>query len=76
VATTPRNGGGRQAPADEAICQVMLLYNGSLVIGADTDPRQLPQNSLVINGNVRIEGCLRIGDATYGTCLPAAATER
>jgi len=45
VATTPRNGGGRQAPADEAICQVMLLYNGSLVIGADTDPRQLPQNS-------------------------------
>ncbi len=73
VATTPRNDGGRLAPADEAICHVMLLYDGSFVIGADTDPRQLPPYSLVINGNVRIEGCLRIGDVTYGTCLSTAA---
>jgi hypothetical protein len=76
VSTTPRNGGGRRAPADEAICHVMLLYDGSLVIGADTDPRQLPHYSLVINGDVRIEGCLRLGDVTYGTCLSSAAPER
>ena len=73
VATAPRNDRGRLAPADEAICHVMLLYDGSFVIGADTDPRQLPPYSLVINGNVRIEGCLRIGDVTYGTCLSTAA---
>ena len=71
AASTPRNGGGRQAPADEAICHVMLLYDGALVVGADTDPQQLPRNSLVIMGNVAIEGCLRVGGAEYGTCLPA-----
>lgn len=72
TASYPRNGAGRQAPADEAICHVMLLYNGTLVVGADTDPQQLPPYSLVVKGNLQIEGCLRVGDATFGTCLPSA----
>jgi hypothetical protein len=71
AASMPRNGGGRVAPPDEAICHVMLLYDGSLIVGADTDPQQLPRYSLVIMGNVAIEGCLRVRDAEYGTCLPA-----
>jgi hypothetical protein len=71
-ASYPRNGAGRQATADEAICHVMLLYNGTIVIGADTDPQQLPPHSLIIQGNVEIEGCLKIGDVVYGTCLPSA----
>ena len=71
----PRNGGGRPSPADEAICHVMLLYNGTLVIGADTDPRQLPPYSLVIRGNLNIEGCLKVGDTVFGTCLPAEGGE-
>jgi hypothetical protein len=73
--STPRNGGGRVAPADEAICHVMLLYDGSLVVGADTDPKQLPRYSLVVMGNLAIEGCLRVGDAVYGTCLPSSDSE-
>ncbi len=68
----PRNGQGRAAAADDAVCHVMLLHNGTLVIGADTDPAQLPAHSLVIMGNVEIQGCLKIGDVTYGTCQPAA----
>jgi hypothetical protein len=72
AANFPRNSLGRQAPADEAICHVMLLYNGTLVVGADTDPQQLPPYSLVVKGNLQIEGCLRVGDATFGTCLPSA----
>ena len=73
VPNYPRNGSGRQATADEAICHVMLLYNGTLVVGADTDPQQLPPYSLVVKGNLQIEGCLRVGDATFGTCLPSPA---
>ena len=73
--TVPRNGGGRQAAADDAICHVMLLHNGTLVIGADTDPQQLPPYSLVVRGNLEIEGCLRVGDTVYGTCLPAGHVE-
>jgi hypothetical protein len=73
VANYPRNGLGRQAAADEAICHVMLLYTGTLVVGADTDPQQLPPYSLVVKGNLQIEGCLRVGDATFGTCLPSVA---
>jgi hypothetical protein len=72
----PRNGAGRQAPADEAICHVMLLNNGTLVIGADTDPLQLPPYSVVVKGNLQIEGCLRVGDETFGTCVPTAALGR
>jgi hypothetical protein len=76
VPSHPRNGAGRQAPADEAICHVMLLYNGTVVIGADTDPLQLPPFSLVVKGNLEIEGCLRVGKETFGTCVPAAVPER
>jgi len=75
VPSAPRNGGGRQAPADEAICHVMLLHDGSLVVSADTDPQQLPRYSLVVMGNLAIEGCLRVGDAVYGTCLPSSESE-
>jgi len=70
MASYPRNGAGRQAAADEAICHVMLLYNGTLVVGADTDPQQLPPYSLVVKGNLQIEGCLRVGESTFGTCVP------
>jgi len=70
--SVPRNGGGRQANADEAICHVMLLYNGTLVVGADTDPNQLPPYSLVIRGNLEVQGCLKVGETVYGTCLPSA----
>ena len=76
VPSYPRNGLGRQAPADEAICHVMLLYNGTVVIGADTDPLQLPPFSLVVKGNLEIEGCLRVGKETFGTCVPTAVPER
>jgi hypothetical protein len=76
VPSAPRNGGGRVAPADEAICHVMLLSDGSLVVGADTDPQQLPRYSLVVMGNLAIEGCLRVGDAVYGTCLPSGESGR
>jgi hypothetical protein len=76
VPSAPRNGGGRVAPADEAICHVMLLHDGSLVVGADTDPRQLPRYSLVVMGNLQIEGCLRVGDAVYGTCVPTGESGR
>jgi hypothetical protein len=72
VPNYPRNGAGRQAAADEAVCHVMLLYNGTLVVGADTDPQQLPPYSLVVKGNLQIEGCLRVGDAIFGTCLPSS----
>jgi len=71
----PRNGAGREAAADEAICHVMLLYNGTVVIGADTDPQQLPPYSLVIKGNLEIEGCLKIGGVTYGKCLPSVTSD-
>ena len=72
----PRNAAGRQAAADEAVCHVMLLYNGTLVVGADTDPQQLPPYSLVVKGNLQIEGCLRVGDATFGTCVPTSDPPR
>jgi hypothetical protein len=73
--TVPRNGGGRQAAADDAICHVMLLHNGTLVIGADTDPQQLPPYSLVVRGNLEIEGFY--GSATPSTArvLPAGHVE-
>jgi hypothetical protein len=75
-ANHPRNDSSRLAPADEAICHAMLLFNGTLVIGADTDPAQLPPHSLVIHGNVDIEGCLRVSGVTYGQCLPSNPPDR
>jgi hypothetical protein len=70
----PLSWHGVPAPPDEPICHIMFKPDGSLVIGADTDPTQRPIHSLVVRGNATIEtnldveGCLRVGGETIGTC--------
>jgi hypothetical protein len=47
---------GFRYDADELVQHVALLPDGTVVIGYNTDPRQTPALSLIVRGNLRVEG--------------------
>lgn len=47
---------GSPYEGNELVQHVALLPDGTLVIGYNTDPRQTPPFSLIVRGNLRVEG--------------------
>ncbi len=63
-AATGKNGrtrSGSRYKDDDLICHVALHPDGTLVIGANTDPAQTPIHSLIVRGNLMLEGNLEVG---------------
>jgi hypothetical protein len=48
--------GGSPYEENELVQHVALLPDGTLIIGYNTDPRQTPEFSLIVRGNLRVEG--------------------
>lgn len=62
----------------DLVCHVLVYPDGTLVVGVNTDPRQRPTFSLVVNGNGELNGNVVInGDLTVtgavraGTFIPS-----
>src|SRR5258705_9066514 len=62
----------------DLVCHVLIYPDGTLVVGVNTDPRQRPKFSLVVNGNGELNGNVVInGDLTVtgavraGTFVPS-----
>jgi hypothetical protein len=58
-----RNRSGSTYDAEDLIKHVRLHPTGQLEIGFDTDPTQKPETSLLVRGNVHVEGALTVDAA-------------
>jgi hypothetical protein len=58
-----RSRSGSTYDAEDLIKHVRLHPSGQLEVGFDTDPAQRPDTSLLVRGNVHIEGALTVDEA-------------
>lgn len=61
---------GNQYVADELVKHVRLHPSGMFEVGFNTDPDARPDVSLLVRGNVEIEGTLRVGGVPIGEPPP------
>lgn len=52
---------GSTYEGNELVCHVALYPDGTLVVGANTDPNQTPIHSVIVRGNLMLEGNLEVG---------------
>jgi hypothetical protein len=64
-----RNRSGSTYDAEDLIKHVRLHPTGQLEVGFDTDPTQRPETSLLVRGNVHIEGGLIVDAAAPAPAL-------
>jgi hypothetical protein len=62
---------GSTYTSEELVKHVRLHPSGQLEIGFDTDPEARPESSLLVRGNVQIEGTLMVGGSSVGEPPPA-----
>ena len=59
---------------EELVCHVLVYPDGTLVVGVNTDPRQRPRFSLIVNGNGEFNGNVVInGDLTVTGAIHAGS---
>jgi hypothetical protein len=74
-ATPPYPGWPNGIPftRQDLVCHVLVYPDGHLVVGVNTDPRQRPRYSLVVNGNGELNGNVVInGDLTVNGAIYAS----
>jgi len=75
-ATPPYPGWPNGIPftRQDLVCHVLVYPDGTLVVGVNTDPRQRPRFSLVVNGNGELNGNVVInGDLTVKGAIYASS---
>ncbi len=56
----PMTTGGSTYGREDPVCHIAMMPDGSMIIGAHTDPTQTPPLALDVHGNVRISGNVTI----------------
>jgi hypothetical protein len=68
-----RTRSGSTYDPEDLVRHVRLHPSGQFEIGYDTDPEARPATSLLVRGNVEVDGDLFVGGSRVGDPLPAPA---